>query len=365
MAGSRKPGPVGYEADNRSGYDGSRLIARSGPTGATAVSLPPLGGPTKSADKGTRTSIKLGDQTFTIEGDDPKRDGECMTYDIKPYDASIFYPEQSQYPNRLPKRRARAPRASKYKVVFVNGQLGNPVKHKYQAIATAIVSGGPVTGVYNSSQSVLLDTAHSAILDKTTSSLFSDVLAAPFKFFGAEGAAQRVFQWRFRALSSPATASLFGLLSRPEYYNACIVAHSQGNIIAANALNGVAALYGKNAIQNMRVIAVASPVVFWTEAKHIVHEYTFSNDGVGWLNLNWAFPLEKYLQKLPQFMQPHAPDYQKATLAGTGLKETEPLPGDRYKSERVAGFTTGGSYFTHSFYAYIGELWDKLIHEFP
>ena len=34
-------------------------------------------------------------------------------------------------------------------MIFVNGVQGNPAKHRAQACATASVSGGPVTGVYN------------------------------------------------------------------------------------------------------------------------------------------------------------------------------------------------------------------------
>jgi len=319
---------------------------------------------------------------FIPNGVEPKEDGECNTYSINRFDASFFYPpftvDAKSY-KLSPTERTRGPRTAGYTVLFVNGQSGNPTKHMYQSLATAILSGGPVIGVYNSSTdfagkyvSLALDTLHSAILDKTTSSLVSDVLAEPFETLGASlnrlgfqnsgnavmDAGMNVMKFRLRMLSSPATATLFEQLCHPANSRAHIVAHSQGNIIAANALNAVVALRGADAIKDMKMIAIASPVTYWTEAKSIVTEYNFSNDLVALLSLNWMFKSDKELALLPKESRPHAPDYRGTHLVNRGLAEND-------KSETVARFADKFSPLTHSFYAYVGELWDDLVTEFP
>jgi len=306
-----------------------------------------------------------------IKGTVPANDGDVNAYDIHPYDASIFYPPASVIASDefkiVDKQRTRGPRKGRYPVVFMNGQLGNPVKHMYQALATAVVSGGTVTGIYNASVcevaglDVLMDTLHSAFKDKTTMAAVSEILATPFKLLGFDDAGRAVLKLRFKRLCSPATASLFDWLCGPANHSARIVAHSQGNIIAANALNGLTALRGKDAIASMKVIAVASPVTFWTDAKDRVKEYNFSNDAVSWLSGNWVFPLEKYLQWLPEVVRPHAPDYLSARLKNRGIKEDREVE----HSERVVGFDEKGAWFSHSFYMYLAELWDSMIAEFP
>ena len=143
------------------------------------------------------------------------------------------------------------------------------------------------------------------------------------------------------------------------------MAHSQGNFIAANALNAVVAMKGAKAIGGMRVIAIGSPVTFWSEASHIVDEYTFANDMVGWTSLNWLFGKESDLDKVGV----HAPDYQDRRLLGVGLEspdESQVVDGFKKPDslrQRVGNWV--GNVSTHSFYAYVGELWDKLRAEFP
>jgi len=151
------------------------------------------------------------------------------------------------------------------------------------------------------------------------------------------------------ASSNPATGSLLGLLLRPGFEKATLVAHSQGNIITCNAVNAVAALRGSTAISEMRVFAIASPVMFWSEAgkfgRNIVQTFAFRNDLVAWLGANFDDPA--YL-----------------VLRGPVARKGTQWHGSEV-SERYARSANPGNALTHNFYAYLEYLSTRLRHRFP
>ncbi len=285
---------------------------------------------------------------ITTFGKEPSANGEVNTYDVWPY-GIFFLP--TMHPTLsgkltappLRKRATRDPRAGSYKVVYVNGQLGNPKKHMMQSCAVAAVTGGEVDGVHNSStKSVILDTIKS-MWSKATSSLGMNVTAKVAKFLGDQNTAeQEVRQYLSDADLRP-TVALFDLLLRPEYSDARIVGHSQGNIIICNALNGVIACRGAKAVEGMKVFAIASPTVFW-EKEVDVTVYNFSNDAVGWLS-GHSGTLD-------------------ACAKRWSIAEDKGIDGSP-GSEIVLSYKANGDWLTHSFYIYLGELWDKLRVEFP
>jgi hypothetical protein len=248
-------------------------------------------------------------------------------------------------------------------VVFINGQGGNPDKHRGQACAVAAVSGGPVTGVYNAptvdvsswdsvvaskivgALSLVGDTAQS-LSDKFTSSHLLKGQAWLAGKFGGEEAARRVLAQKLGE-TNPATAALFGLLSLDEYKHARIVAHSQGNLITANALNAVIALKGTAHIRGMKVFAVASPTFFWGESRSIVKFFNFRNDIVGWLSGNFM-------------VQGRSLQYGTRGTVAAWHRTVE-----SGRSQTVSGYKLIGTPLTHSFYIYLAALWNDLEREFP
>ena len=151
------------------------------------------------------------------------------------------------------------------------------------------------------------------------------------------------------ASGNPATGALLELLLRPGFEKATIVAHSQGNIITCNAVNAVAALRGDRAIAEMQVFAVASPVMFWSEAgkmgRNIVSTFAFRNDLVAWLGANFDDPAYLVLR---------GPVERK----GTRWRGSE-------VSERYTRSVNPGNALTHNFYAYLEYLSKRLRHRFP
>jgi hypothetical protein len=148
----------------------------------------------------------------------------------------------------------------------------------------------------------------------------------------------------FEALSryNRATGALFKKLLEPGFESARIVAHSQGNIITCNAVNAVAAVRGKRAIAKMKIFAVASPVVFWSEAgmfgQDIVSVHALANDAVAWLGAN--------VTEWPFLMLRRPVD--RASLPGSEV------------SDRYAWTARPDHLLTHNFYAYLEKMWEEL-----
>ncbi len=282
-------------------------------------------------------------------------DGEVRVFDVSEY--SMFF-----LVDRRARQVKRSPRLSSGPVIYVNGMAGNPSKFRAQACAVAAASGGPVYGVYNDAgTSILPDAINRSrfvpnflvdLLECTTDKLQSTDLDQ-FKVWVKEQLGVPQSKIQSDLISSlrtynRAAGSLLELLLRPGFENATIVAHSQGNIITCNAVNAVAALRGTEAIGSMRIIAVASPVLFWSEAgqfgKNIVTTHAFANDLVAWLGMNLSTDF---------FLAFRKPVDRDSPWTGTEVSEAyarswNPLQG-----------------LTHNFYAYLERMWEILVPQFP
>ncbi len=160
-------------------------------------------------------------------------------------------------------------------------------------------------------------------------------------FVGLGGKESIAQGWVEESISdNPATLAMFRKLIQPGYAEATVVAHSQGNIITANALNAVAALRGPDAIQHMRVISVGSPVVFWSQVKN-VHSFGFKNDAVALMSFSVG-----------------------ENAAYAGLEAVENPDG----TEEPTGLSNSlqlRQQLTHTFFLYVARYWDELVALFP
>ncbi len=283
------------------------------------------------------------------QGREPEVDGEINTYLTDPCQWNLLVEKSGKIIQRVGSRAARTRNSP---VLFINGIAGTARKHRQQALMTSAFSGGPVEGVFNISEGMLKDLKQ-CINDKRTSSEFMSVKGTLggwmdnlAEFVGLGGSETIAKSWVEDSISdNPATLALFRKLLSPGYSDATIVAHSQGNIITANALNAVAALRGQAAIQKMRVIAVGSPVAFWSDIKN-VHLLNFKNDAVA----------------LSGFSVGDAAAYAGENWY-TGMASIEDID-----TEEPSGLRNSYSLFqqlTHTYYLYVAYYWDDLIALFP
>ncbi|MFC1572802.1 hypothetical protein ACFL6M_04305 [Candidatus Eisenbacteria bacterium] len=282
----------------------------------------------------TRWFSDLPAQSYT----QPTRDGQANTYDLGRY-TLFFHPPWEPKPTPGPASRSqvsRGPRQGAYEVIFVNGIKCNPEKHVMQALSVSAVSGGPVKGIFNQSDGLAADLRQS-LDDKLTSSLLMKLRATRKYIYGDE-ATKRVLSRHLRQYNA-ASAALFDTLTERHLGGVRIVAHSQGNIITCNAINALIALRGVEALGNLRVYALATPVTFWGEAKRIVKEYKFSNDAIAWLSLHGGFQAG-----------------HGAGWKAVGRRGSHVITG--YEKSRL-------NRCTHSFYIYLHKLWNELRVEFP
>lgn len=290
------------------------------------------------------------------------RDGDVRTYDVSEY-AAFFVT------NKRMQKSVRSKRMGNYPVIFVNGMQGSPIKFRAQACAVAALSGGPVVGVYNGSGNsfllgdskgeaqvapdkpakvdILIDLIE-CLTDKLQSTDW-DQLSTWFK--KKRGDSQdKIERDMVENLTrfNRAAGSLFAELLKPGYENARIVAHSQGNIITCNAVNALAAVRGNKAIASLKIYAVASPVMFWSEAgmfgEDIVSTHALANDFVTWLGAN--------VSDAPFLMLRKPVPRKGKEMEGTEI------------SERYKWTLDPTELLTHNFYAYLEKLWNELKPEF-
>jgi hypothetical protein len=287
------------------------------------------------------------------------RDGDLREFDVSDY-AMFFLTDQSY------RKVTRSRRSGTYPVLFVNGMQGSPVKFRAQACAVAALSGGPVWGVYNGSGSSFLfgdNQGDAQVAPLESGNIFTDLIeCATDKLQSTD--LDQFKAWLKKKTGMPqsqienemytnlnkynrATGSLYRKLLEPGFEHARIVAHSQGNIITCNAVNAVAAVRGKKAIAKMRIEAVASPVVFWSEAgmfgQDIVSVHALANDFVAWLGANITDAPFLALRK----------PIDRGSLQGSEI------------SDRYAWTARPDHLLTHNFYAYLEKLWLELSPEFP
>lgn len=342
MANLRSPLPLGL---NGKSEGPKRLLAQA---------------PTKTGGTKPSGEAKANQDITFIGSIERLRDGDVRTFDVSDY-AAFFIT------NKKVRKAVRSKRTGNYPVIFVNGMQGSPIKFRAQGCAVAALSGGPVQGVYNGSGdsflfgdnkgpgklageepgSILVDLIE-CLTDKLQSTDW-DQLTTWFK--KKRGHSQdKIERDMAENLSryNRATGSLYSLLLQPGYENARIVAHSQGNIITCNAINALAAVRGNKAIASMKIYAVASPVMFWSEAgmfgEDIVSTHALANDLVAWLGAN--------VSDAPFLMMRKPVDRQGDVMKGTEI------------SEKYDWTLNPFQMLTHNFYAYLEKMWNELKPKF-
>lgn len=211
---------------------------------------------------------------FNIEvkpEDEPKQDGEVRKY---------TNPEAASQKEYFDKDR---------RVVFVNGMKNSGYDHAYSALALSLVQMCPVVGVYNKTGGFWADLAQ-CLFDKLQfqgplAASAADKVAARNGFWkrllnGERTPAQAVLQALGR---NEAQVSLFHLLRQPQYLRRPVFAHSQGNLILSNVLQGIAAVDGPAAITGREVHTFGSPAVYYPPGVTL-SEHGFTFDYVSWLS---------------------------------------------------------------------------------
>ena len=281
-------------------------------------------------------------------------DGEVRPFDVSEYAMFFLTDKQARY-------HKRERRTGNYPVLFVNGMQGSPAKFRAQACAVAAVSGGPVLGVYNGSGESFLfgdNQGKAKAAGQGAGNILTDLIEClTDKLQSTDWDQFTTWVKKKRGISQSniekemgenltrfnrATGALYNKLLEPGFEKAHIVAHSQGNIITCNAVNAVAAVRGVKAIASMRIEAVASPVVFWSEAgmmgQDIVTIHALANDLVAWLGAN--------VTDRPYLMLRKPTD--RKDLAGTEI------------SEKYSWTARPDHVLTHNFYAYLEKIWTLL-----
>ena len=316
------------------------------------------------------------DEIRFIGSIDNLADGDVRDFDVSRY--AMFFESDKAF-----REFHRNPRDGNYLVYYVNGMAGSPEKFRAQCCAVAAVSGGPVRGVYNESGGTYLKDALPALgaiaggsiagpvgaiagsllfdkvkavadliecaTDKLHNTDFDQLKVWGKRFFGKPQ--MQIEQEMIESITSlnPASGALLRELLKPGNQDARIVAHSQGNIIVCNAVNALAALRGEEAIAEMKIHAVASPVVFWSEAgkygQQIVKHHVFKNDLVAWLGMNFSAtsfkPWTKPIDRQGEI-------WNRTEVSESYARSYNPFMG-----------------LTHNFYAYLEALWKTLRYEFP
>ena len=205
----------------------------------------------------------------------PNSDGEINTYVNKEAETNGAYFSMTR------------------KVIFINGMKNSGKDHAASALALSLVQMCPVLGVYNKSSGVVPDLLQ-CLGDKNQ---FNGPISRT-----AAGQVARAQQlpgrpsemFILQALSrNAAQVPLFHLLRKKENNGCEIFAHSQGNLILSNVLQGIAAVDGPQAISGRIVHTFGSPAVNWPkEITKFEHAFTF--DPVSWLaGLDPTFSISK------------------------------------------------------------------------
>jgi len=190
------------------------------------------------------------------------------------------------------------------KAIFVNGMDNVGKEHRKSAITLSTMLACPVTGVFNETAGVWSDLGQ-CIKDKAAFD-FTAGLGRPMLTFNdwklvvdlghsvvkkAQRNMTRVAYVRTLIASNAATAALYDLLLEPGYSlsSVPIFAHSQGNLIASNALTALALAKGSIAIEGRVVNSYGSPCRFWPPRISRMNN-AFSLDPVAWLDLrsDWS-----------------------------------------------------------------------------
>lgn len=215
-------------------------------------------------------------------------------------------------------------RCSRHDVVYVNGIRTDGASHRNTARSIAAIVQQPVYGVFNKSDGFILDLVQCAndwldwypgMLKQMRKALLAASVAGPVAgiaasqlaaFAGTQATLWSLFdvslqsmlldtpnqrlhlrhRWAKEVLkSNKATLALYELLFRLSQKARVIhlVAHSQGNLISANALSALKLVTSK--ISNIHVYGLASPSPRWPHGMASLQLYTNTHDIVPYLSL--------------------------------------------------------------------------------
>jgi hypothetical protein len=176
-------------------------------------------------------------------------------------------------------------------VIWVNGVKNTGQAHREAALAIAQYFQRTCIGVYNKTDGAIKDLFVQVPLDKLTSArgtvrshsvdtrrAFNDDL--PYRTLPHVPMGEERLKIVEKALASnPATLQLFRLLRLPQTRNYPLIAHSQGNFIASNALEAVDVIDGRAAIAGREVRSYGTPCWWWPSAIRATHcNYNFTTD---------------------------------------------------------------------------------------
>lgn len=185
------------------------------------------------------------------------------------------------------------------KVLFINGMANSGENHRASALALSLLQMCPVVGVFNQSGGFVLDLGQ-CIADKYQ--FHGPAARSPQqaldKAMDIESKKVTIKKSRAEIMESilernSAGLAMFRTARRPDYRQAPIFAHSQGNLILSNALSAVAAVDGAQAIQGREIYTFGSPAVNWPSGVQ-VFECGFTWDPVTWLaGFDTSFSISK------------------------------------------------------------------------
>jgi hypothetical protein len=224
----------------------------------------------------------------------------------------------------------RVPLQPSPRIYYVNGIQTDGPTHARTAYALSALTHRVVYGIYNatwakSTLGMVVDLVQcvfdwleatgskvAEIRDSFVRDVVQSVVVKVRKHFEAESVAENDDQKVTRLINLLSYAERKALTSAMFFTNRAtkalyhelathigeiqyIVAHSQGNLITANALWAMTLLHGETSLANMQVYSLASPVPAWPRGiRYRLRTYHHDNDLVTWFNPhNWSIIWEK------------------------------------------------------------------------
>lgn len=171
-------------------------------------------------------------------------------------------------------------------IMFINGMGNSGMDHVTSAMAASWVHNCPVIGLYNKTNGFGLDLLQ-CLGDKINMTAMDPgkLIASLVK------RADRASIVRAALSRNRAQVAVFDFLSANPGME--IHAHSQGNLILANALVGVALVKGEVALKSFRIFSYGSPTCYWPAGLNR-KENAFTFDYVSWLGgIDLSFSVSK------------------------------------------------------------------------
>jgi hypothetical protein len=165
-------------------------------------------------------------------------------------------------------------------IFYVNGIKNTAVDHRDTAVELSRLTGRPVTGIYNKSDSLVVDLIESAI-NKFTFDVNFDRLG----FIKSAHFLDKTGAWpedlTIRCLAAQNLASLGLFIALKGRATSQLVCHSQGCLATRNAVVALAHVFGRGIYGQIEVHVMGSPAEWWPEEMrgHMKH-YAFCGDFV-------------------------------------------------------------------------------------